>query len=256
VLGSLDLERQSATGSVTGLPNGRLRWATGVEVSHRGYHSVVEGTALTAAMVVPGYELKALASIDDKVLEIPERRFTLTTTANAELARMWSTQAQVAGAPGVFGRLQGSALARWFPQAQDDKYEAQQRVRVGRTLSSAPFDELFLIGMERDTDLWLRGQIGTRDRKKGSSPLAGSYFLSNSDFYWRVFGNSLFSVKAGPLLDVARAGAPTSGLSTSQWLFDVGVDAKITVLGTSVVLTYGRDLRSGSNAFYGTVMQR
>jgi hypothetical protein len=147
-------------------------------------------------------------------------------------------------------------MTHWFPRAQDDKYEVEQRVRLGRTLGSAPLDELFLLGMERDTDLWLRGQIGTRDRKKGSSPLADSYFLSNSDFYRRVYGNGLFSIKAGPLLDVARAGAPTGGLSTGQWLFDVGVDTKITVLGTSVVLTYGRDLRSGSNAFYATVIQR
>jgi hypothetical protein len=152
--------------------------------------------------------------------------------------------------------LQGSALAHWFPQAQDDKYEVEQRVRAGRTFGSAPFDELFLLGMERDTDLWLRGHIGTRDRKKGSSPLADRYFLSNSDFYRRIYGNGLFSIKAGPLLDVARAAAPTSGLSTGQWLFDVGADTKITVLGTSVVLTYGRDLRSGSNAFYATVIQR
>ncbi|HEX4757487.1 MAG TPA: tetratricopeptide repeat protein [Terracidiphilus sp.] len=256
VLGSLDLERQSVTGTVTGIPNGRLRWSTGAEFSHRNYHSVVEGTALTPALVVPGYELKALASIEGKVLQIPERRFTLTATANAELARLWAPEPQVTDAPGVFGRLQGSAMTHWFPRAQDDKYEVEQRVRLGRTLGSAPLDELFLLGMERDTDLWLRGQIGTRDRKKGSSPLADSYFLSNSDFYRRVYGNGLFSIKAGPLLDVARAGAPTGGLSTRQWLFDVGVDTKITVLGTSVVLTYGRDLRSGSNAFYATVIQR
>ena len=256
VLGSLDLERQSVTGSVTGLPNGRLRWSTGAEVSHREYHSVVEGTALTPALVVPGYELKALASIEDKILAIPERRFTLTAAASAELARLWSSQTQVPGAPGVFGRLQGSALAHWFPQPQDDKYEVRERGRLGRTLGSTPFDDLFLLGMERDTDLWLRGQIGTRDRKKGSSPLADSYFLSNSDFYRRIYGNGLFSIKAGPLLDIARAGAPTSGLATSQWVFDAGVDTKITILGTSVVLTYGHDLRSGSNAFYATVIQR
>jgi hypothetical protein len=29
----------------------------------------------------------------------------------------------------------------------------------------------------------------------------------------------------------------------------------LTVLGTGVVLTYGRDLRTGNNAFYGSVVQ-
>jgi hypothetical protein len=170
---------------------------------------------------------------------------------------MWPTQAQVPGAPNVFGKLQGSVLAHWFPLAQGDMYEVAERVRTGRTFGSAPFDELFMLGMERDTDLSLRGQLGTRDREKGSSPLGSNYFLSNTDFYRRIYGNGLFSIKAGPLADIAKAGAPSSGLAsglaTGQWIFDVGVAAKLTVLGTSVVLTYGRDLRSGSNAFFGTI---
>ena len=255
VLGSLNLERQTVTGSVTGFPNGRLQWTTGAELSHRSYRNVVDGTSLTPALVVPGYELKYLASIGDKVVDVPERQFSLTAGASSELARMWSTQTQVPGAPNVFGKLQGSVLAHWFPQAQGDTYEVAERVRAGRTFGSAPFDELFLLGMERDTDLWLRGQIGTRDRRKGSSPLGSNYFLANTDFYRRIYGNGLFNIKAGPLADIARAGAATSGLATGQWLFDVGVAAKLTVLGTSVVLTYGRDLRSGSNAFYGTIAQ-
>lgn len=253
VLGSLNLERQVVTGSVKGFPNGRTQWSMGPEVSHRTYRSVAEGTALTPALVVPGWELKYLASIEDKTVQIPERRFSLTTGASAELARMWPTQSQVTGAPGVFGKLQGSALAHWFPRQQSEVYEAAERVRAGRTFASTPFDELFLIGMERDSDLWLRGMVGTRDRKKGSSPLGSNYFLSNTDFYRRIYGNGLFDIKAGPLADIARVGAPTSGLATKQWLFDIGVGAKLTVLGTSVVLSYGRDLRSGSNAFYGSI---
>lgn len=257
VLGSLDLERQSLRASFDNVHSGTVQWSLGADVSHRAYHQVLQGTALNPALVLPGYELKALASLQDKLIDLPERRFTLSTAAGAELARMWPMpKAPAPAAPHVFGKLQGSAFARWFPQAQGDAYELQQRVRAARTLTnsagSVPFDELYLLGMERDTDLWLRGQIGTRDRKKGSSPLASSYFLANTDFYRRVYGNGLISIKAGPLLDVARAAAPTSGLANSQWLIDAGVDAKITVLGTSIVLTYGRDLRAGTNAFYAT----
>ena len=36
----------------------------------------------------------------------------------------------------------------------------------------------------------------------------------------------------------------------------VGAEVKLSVLGTGVVLTYGRDLRNGNNAFYGSVAQR
>jgi hypothetical protein len=49
--------------------------------------------------------------------------------------------------------------------------------------------------------------------------------------------------------------APTNGLAPRQWLFDVGAELKLSVLGTRVVLTYGRDLRNGNNAFYGSVAQ-
>ena len=95
--------------------------------------------------------------------------------------------------------------------------------------------------MERDTDLWLRGHVGTRDGRKGSSPLAGSYFLANSDFYRRIYSNGLMTIKAGPLLDIARANALTSGPAATRWCVDAGAQARITVLGTSVVLTWGHD---------------
>jgi len=112
-----------------------------------------------------------------------------------------------------------------------------------------------MIGVERDNDLWLRGHVGTRDGKKGSAPMADRYLLSNTDFYRTIWSNGLVSIKAGPLLDVARPAVPISALEQSRWLFDVGAQLKLSVLGTGVVLTYGRDLREGTSAFYGSVAQ-
>lgn len=245
-LGSLNLERQMVSASVSAIPNGRLQWSTGAELSHRSFRAVNDGPALTPQIVAPGYQLKSIFSIEGTPLERPEHRFSLTTGASSETARLWSNPAR------AFEKLQGSALAKWFPQAEGDTYELSQQFRAGRDFGTAPFDELFLIGIERDTDLWARGQIGTRDGRKGSSPIGDRYFLSNTDFNRRVYSNGLFSIKAGPVLDMARVASPTAGLATSQWIFDTGIEAKITVLGTSVVLTYGRDLRAGTNAFYGT----
>jgi tetratricopeptide (TPR) repeat protein len=255
VLGSFDLERQSINASLSGIPSGRLQWSAGAEFSNRRFHNVVPGTALTPALVAAGWELKALGSLHGKVLDVPERRFNITADGSSALARMWALQSQLSGAPHLFGKLQGSATTRWFPQAEGDVYEVQQRLRVGHIFGAAPIDELYLIGMERDTDLWLRGHVGTRDGRKGSSPLANGYFLSNSDFYRRIYANGLISIKAGPLLDIARTSAPASGLQAGQWFYDVGAQAKLTVLGTSVVFTWGHDLRSGNNAFYGTAAQ-
>jgi len=158
--------------------------------------------------------------------------------------------------------LQGSATAHWFPQAQGDTYELQQRVRAGRVFDDVPVDKLFLIGMERDTDLWLRGHVGTRGGRKGSSPLASRYLLTNFDFLRRIYSNGLISIKAGPLLDIARTTAPTIGLagangpSSTQWFCDTGAQVKLSVLGTGVVFTWGYDIRTGNNAFFGTAAQR
>jgi len=151
--------------------------------------------------------------------------------------------------------VQGELAMNWLPQAEGDRYELRQRVRGGGIAGSAPLDELWMIGVERDNDLWLRGHVGTRGGRKGSSPIGDRYFLSNTDFYRSIWGNGLISIKAGPLLDIARVTAPTPDLAPRQWLLDVGAELKVSVLGTGVVLTYGRDLRNGHNAFYGSVAQ-
>jgi tetratricopeptide (TPR) repeat protein len=246
VLGSLNLQTQTATGSLTSFPSGRLQWSLGASYSHRSYRNVVDGTALNPQLILPGSALGFLGSVEGKALDIPDRRFTLTTSASSETTRLWSSP------PHLVEKLEGSALAHWFPQAQSNTWEATQRVRAGGLMGVSPFDQLFMLGVERDNNLWLRGHIGSRNGKKGSSPVGTDYFLSNSDLDRRVYSNGLLGVQVGPLLDIGRMAAPTPGLSTGQWLFDTGVEAKLTVLGTNVVLTWGRDLRTGNNAFYGT----
>jgi hypothetical protein len=42
------------------------------------------------------------------------------------------------------------------------------------------------------------------------------------------------------------------GPASGKWLWDTGVQAKLQVLGVGLVFTYGKDLRSGNNAFYVT----
>jgi len=247
VLGSLKLEREAVSGSVTSYHSGALTWSLGAELSHRIDRKIDYGTALTPKLAASGFQLKQTASIQDKLIDLPEHRFSLTAAALSDFGRLWSSP------PRAFEKLQASALARWFPQAEGDRYEMQQQLRAGHTFGSAPFDELFMLGVERDNDLWLRAHIGTRDRQKGSAPLGYNYLLSNTDFLRRIYSNGLLSLKAGPLFDIGRMGAPVAGLATQQWMFDTGAQARLTVLGASVIFTYGRDLRTGANAFYATL---
>ncbi len=246
-LGSLHLNRITADLALTSFHSGRLQWTTGAELARRTFTNVSYGSALTSSLLASGFQLKPRIAANYLLIDAPAQRLTLTTGASAQLARLWSSP------PHLYGKLQGDALLHWFPQPSGDKYEFAQRVRGGGIVGTAPFDELYLIGVERDTDLWFRGIIGTRDGRKGSSPLAERYLLSNTDFYRRLYSNGLISVHAGPLFDMARTASANTSLAPPYWLYTVGAEAKITVLGTSVLLTYGHDLRTGTNAFFATL---
>lgn len=248
LLGSFHLERELAAANFSGMPGGRLRWSLGGELSHRTFTDVTYGSALSSALLTPGFLIKQLASLDSRLIDVPQRRFTLDAGASSELGRTLGNSSH------MFEKLQGHALAHWYPQFTGDRYELTQRLRAGKIFGTVPVDEFYLLGMDRDdTDLWLRGHIATRDGRKGSAPVGDGYMLANADFYRRIYSNGLITIHAGPLLDISRVSAPTSGLATKQWLFDTGVEARLTVLHTSVVLSYGRDLRNGANAFYGTL---
>jgi hypothetical protein len=133
-----------------------------------------------------------------------------------------------------------------------DDYAMQGQIRSGKTFGIVPFDELFMLGMERDNDLWMRGHVGTRDGIKGSAPLGRNYFLSNWEIDKRIYHNGYFSFTLSPFLDSGKITDSLPGLGSERWLWDIGVQAKFRLMGVGVTLIYGKDLRSGHNAFYAT----
>lgn len=246
VLGSLNLQWQRAGASVTSFTSGRFQWSMAAQLSHRSFRNVTYGSALTPQLILPGFGLQYRFSVSGKPIDIPQRRFYLDAAASSATTRLWSTP------PHLYQKLQSSLFAHWFPRAQSDTWELSQRIRAGGLIGTYPFGQLFMLGVERDNSLWLRGHLATRDGRKGSAPLGSRYFLANSDVYRRVYGNGLIEIQAGPLLDIGRVHAPTAGLSPREWLFDTGIEARLTVLGTPLVFTWGRDLRTGSDAFFAT----
>jgi hypothetical protein len=108
--------------------------------------------------------------------------------------------------------------------------------------------------LERDNDLWLRGHIGTRNGKKGNAPLGPAYFLINWDFDQTIHEGSFLKLKWGPFLDVGRVCDASGNFDSKKWLWDPGVQFKVRVLASlTAVFSYGKDLRTGRNAFYATV---
>jgi tetratricopeptide (TPR) repeat protein len=243
-LGSLNLRRESAGAGIDSLNSGRWGWSASVEFSHRDYRSVVPGLTLTPELLLEGPQLKQLAEIHYLLLGVPEHRFILNTRASSELGRIWSQHAH------FFAKVQGAAEATWFPQSQGDDYEVQSRLRSGGMSGQPPFDELYMLGMERDNDLWLRAHIGTRDGRKGSAPLGRNYFLSNNEVDKNLYSNGLVTIKLSPFVDTGKITDTSGNLGSRKWLWDTGAQAKLRLLGVGVTFVYGKDLRTGNNAFY------
>jgi tetratricopeptide (TPR) repeat protein len=242
-LGSLNLRREVLGFSLTSA-GGRWSWSAGAEVSHRDFRRVVRGSVLTPELLGKGYELKQLAQLDVAIWHLPERRLTIQGGMSSQVARLWSQ-------PGKsFAKLQASLDWHWFPQAEGGDYEMREQLRAGKTFGAVPFDELFMLGLERDNDLPLRGHVGTHDGRKGSAPLGSDYFLSTWEMDKNIYGNGVLTLTLGPFLDTGKITDPSSELGSRKWLYDIGAQAKLRVFGTGVVFSYGKDLRSGNNAFY------
>jgi hypothetical protein len=249
LLGSLNLRREALEFELASHASGQLRWSAGAETSHRDFRSVVAGTALSPELLRKGYQLKQQAQLEATLYRLPERRFTVEAEVSSQAARLWSQP------PASFEKLQGSGGWHWLPRAEGDDYETRQQFRAGKTFGSVPFDELFMLGLERDNNLPMRGHIGTRDGRKGSAPLGRDYFLANWETDKNVYGNGVVTVRMGPFLDTGTITDPLRALGSHEWLWDVGAQAKLRVFGSGVVFSYGKDLRSGNNAFYVALLK-
>ena len=250
-LTDLNLRRVAGGVELRSVVNGKWTWSTGIEISNRSFRNVnglispSEKPFFTDATSF-AYWLRA----DRSLLRIPERRFTLDSTAEARIGRAFAQDL------GASASARTSFDAHWLPRGNGDDYEMRTRLRIGGTLGRVTLDDLFQLGIERDNDLWLRGHAGTTDGRKGAAPLGRRYFLANWEQDKNIYANGILTVKLGPFLDTGAI-ADSSGLFGSRkWLWDTGAQCKVRILGSvTVVLSYGRDLRGGRNVFYGTVVR-
>jgi hypothetical protein len=249
-LSDLNVRRVAGGAELRAVVNGRWGWSTGVEIANRSYRNLAApASASGGSFFTDGNSLVYWARADRSLLRLPDERFTVDSSVEGRVGREFANDL------GSFGTVRGALGAHWFPQAKGDDYEMQARIRAGESFGDVPFDELFQLGIERDNDLWLRGHPGTSDGRKGAAPLGRRYFLANWEVDKNVYGNGLFTVKLGPLVDTGAIADSSGRFGSQRWLWDTGAQCKIRVLGTvTVVLSYGRDLRGGRNVFYGTVI--
>ena len=249
-LTDLNLRRVAAGAEFNFVVNGRSGWSAGTEAANRSFRNT-NSVAFSAESPFfnGGNSLAGWLGVKRNFMRVPERRFTLDSSAEARAGREFRTGL------GPFVTTRGSLNAQWFPRAKGDDFEMRAQIRAGATAGKVSLDELFQLGVERDNDLWLRGHQGTMDGRKGAAPLGRRYFLANWEMDKNIYGNGLFAVKLGPFLD-SGAIADSSGLFGSErWQWDSGLQCKVRVLGgITAVFSYGRNLRGGKGVFYGTVL--
>jgi hypothetical protein len=175
----------------------------------------------------------------------PEKRASIEYAVDFELGRMFRTSA------GPFVRLESGLTWQWYPQPRGSHYHVQGRLLAGMIRGHAPFDKLFSLGLERDNDLFLRGHAGTREGRKGSGPLGRDFLLLNLEAGKKLFAGGFWDVTLGPFVDTGTIRDPEGPFGVHEWLFDCGVQSKITLMKQVVLtLSFGKDLRSGGQAFY------
>jgi hypothetical protein len=249
-LTDLNVRRIAAGAELHEVMNGWWSWSTGFELANRSFRNLpVNTSAAERPFFADGTSLAIWLKAQRFLLRVPERRFVLDASGEARVGR------DFARGTGSFGTVRGSLQANWFPRATGDDYQMQAQFRAGETLGQIPFDELFQLGVERDNDLWLRGHAGTSDGRKGAAPLGRRYALANWELDKNIYGNGFVIVKLGPFVDTGAIADSSALFGSQKWLWDAGAQCKVRVLGSlTVVLSYGRDLRNGRNAFYGTVL--
>lgn len=244
---SLNLEKAVAGAEIHFIESGRWQWRGGIEYSDREFRALSGIPASAASFFTSGSALELRSGVERFLLRFPERRFTLLADVTGAFGAFFDNPL------GHYGRLQGSLGANWFPQAQGEDYEMQTRLRGGVTFGKVPFDDLFTLGFDRDTDLWLHGHPALHDGQKGGAPLGRNFVLLNWELDKIAYEGAFFTVKLGPLLDTGDVYDPSGFFGSSKWLWDTGLQTKIQVFDSvEIILGYGKDLRSGPNSFFVT----
>jgi hypothetical protein len=230
---------------VTSLSSHRWVWSTGIAASHRDVTPAVSRTASADSDFASGLVLSSIWGARSDLLQIPERRIKLSGHGRWELGRFWSSQG------GLFTLGEIGIRGSWEAQ-KDQRTFITARAQAGSSAGPIPFDRLFRLGMDRDSELPLRGHRGTHDGLKGQGPMGGGYLVSNLDLQKSLYRNAFLSFSAGPFLDCGRI---LDSRSSPGWMWDPGLEGRLGLLSLfRVAVSYGIDTRSGKTLVFWRVM--
>jgi hypothetical protein len=76
-----------------------------------------------------------------------------------------------------------------------------------------------------------------------------AYVLSNWELDKDVFTKRFVNVKLGPIFDAGKITGPAT-FGSREWLFDLGAQTKLRVMGAQVTASYAWDMRTLTGAYY------
>ncbi|MCL4402566.1 MAG: tetratricopeptide repeat protein [Acidobacteria bacterium] len=216
----------------------RLIWAFGLWATARQFR------AATGSFFSSGWTGELRNRLDYRLWDWPDRRVRVDTWG------VLRTGSILAANPSRLVSIESGWRGRWIPQAKGERYIVRADSRGGAIIGNAPLDELFMLGMERDNDLWLRGHVGTRDGRKGNAPMGRQYFMNRIGLGRRLVQLPAVRLEAGPFFDTGRIG-DGGQFGSRGWLYDTGIQVRVGAPGGMQFLAvYGRSLRDGTGVFY------
>jgi tetratricopeptide (TPR) repeat protein len=208
------MKKIQAGAELRAVPSGRWQWASGASVSTRHFSNDLPG----------GVELKYSGSVTRTLVRQPDRQIQVDSTMGVEAGKLWRP------APDFrFAAVTNTTSVRWR--------SLSSKIRLGTTMGDLPFDERFLIGLDRDSDLWMRAHPATVEGRKNAFNTSRKFVLTNSDFQKTIWNSGWFQVGTGPFLDTSKSSI------SSNWIVDTGIEVRVRVLGAvGLNFSYGKSL--------------
>lgn len=237
-LTDFQLQKVEAGVGVSSVVNGALQWSGETAINVRSYR----GEATDSVRTPDATGVRSDLRFRWTPLRLPARRITFSTDSRVGLGSVRGDNG------GTYGRFESAAQLRWD---SDNNWSARTRLSAGVLSGTAPFDELYILGVERDNPLEFRGIRGARDGQKGSAPVGDRFWLASSDVTRRLARISFLDLHAGPFFDAGTVSDRRSEFGSQRMQLAAGVQLELRVLGIfGVKLLYGRDLRTGNDLFF------
>jgi predicted double-glycine peptidase len=217
--GGFRMRKVEAKAGIRSVPNGRWSWTSGAAISSR------------RTAIEQGIEVKYSGSVTRTLVRNPDKNLRVDSTIRNETGKFFQSS------PLRFATLMNTTSLCWGSITSD--------IKLGSTIGQSPFDEHFMIGLERDSDLWLRAHTATIDGRKNASNVSRSFFITNSDYQKPVLNSGWFRLSAGPFVDTGKSSI------SSDWIVDTGLELRLNILGSvGFNVSYGRSITGGHHALF------